>query len=71
MEVKRIARAVVNKKIVKYVLIIPRWESLIFLAILIWADVRPLGPAASNHVWSTNWVAIFWPKIKLSLGIIR
>lgn len=30
-----------------------------------------LGPIFSNHVWSTIWLAIFCPKIKLSLGADR
>lgn len=31
----------------------------------------PLGPAASNHVWSTSCVAIDCPKNRLSFGISR
>lgn len=32
------------------------------------ADVMALGPTFSNQVWSTSWLAINWPRIKLSFG---
>lgn len=30
-----------------------------------------LGPVFSNQVWSTIWLAIVWPRVKLILGIKR
>jgi len=36
-----------------------------------WAEVTILGPAFSNHVWSTVWEARDWPKIKPTLGVAR
>lgn len=57
----------VNKKIVKYVLIIPRWMSLVIFDIIIWVKASPFGPEISNHVWSSL-VAIDCPRVKLSFG---
>lgn len=39
-----------SRKIVRYVLIIPRWASLMVLVILICALDAPFGPMASNQV---------------------
>lgn len=30
-----------------------------------------LGPVFSSHVWSTIWLAIFWPRRRLSCGAWR
>lgn len=58
-------------KIIRYVLMIPRWASLVAADIFAWAEASPLGPAASNQDWSTSWLAIVWPKTRFSLGARR
>lgn len=32
---------------------------------------RNFGPAFSNQVWSTDWLAIFCPRVRLVLGARR
>lgn len=44
---------------------------LVEVASLIWAEDSPFGPAFSVHVWSTSWVAINCPRVRLSLGVSR
>lgn len=44
------ARALVSKNMVRYVLIIPRWALLVVVAILICVAASPFGPAVSSHV---------------------
>ena len=34
-------------------------------------ETRALGPVFSSQVWSTIWVAIVWPRTRLSLGAKR
>lgn len=34
-------------------------------------EVTVLGPTFSSHVWSTSWLAINWPRTRLSLGVKR
>lgn len=47
------ARIRVRRKIVRYVLIIPREMSFVTFAIVICVSARPFGPMASNHVLSS------------------
>lgn len=34
-------------------------------------EVTALGPVFSSQVWSTIWLAIVWPKTRLSFGVKR
>lgn len=34
-------------------------------------EVRAFGPTFSNQVWSTVWLAIICPRIRLTFGGIR
>lgn len=34
-------------------------------------EATALGPTFSSQVWSISWLAIAWPRIKLSLGMRR
>ena len=44
--------------------------SFVIFAKTVWVSARPFGPTVSSHVLS-NWVAIDWPRVKLSFGIRR
>lgn len=56
---------------VRYVLIIPCCVSLVSADIFSCIDETPLGPDASNHVWSASWLASVCPKIRLIFGVRR
>lgn len=43
----------VKRKIVRYVLIIPREMSFVSFAMVICVNARPFGPIASSHVLSS------------------
>lgn len=53
------------------VLIIPRCMLLVVVTRGIFKVTTALGPVFSNHVWSIIWLAIVWPKTRLSLGAKR
>lgn len=60
----------VRRKMVRYVLIIPREISFVTFAMVICVSARPFGPRASSHVLS-SWVAADCPRVSLSLGRSR
>lgn len=60
------ARAMMKKT--RYVAILPCCELLVVVTRGRLRDVRAFGPVFSSHVWSIVWLAITWPKIRLSLG---
>lgn len=65
-----VARIRVRRKMVRYVLIIPRVMSFVTFAMAICVSARPFGPIASSHVLS-SWVAADWPRVSLSFGRSR
>lgn len=64
-------RASVSKKKVRNVLIMPCWELLVVVTRGILREARALGPDFSSQVKSTIWLAIVWPRVKLSFGRVR
>lgn len=65
-----VARIRVRRKMVRYVLIIPRVMSFVIFAMAICVSARPFGPTVSSHVLS-SWVAADCPRVSLSFGISR
>lgn len=45
--------------------------SLVVVIIGLVAVTIAFGPTFSNHVWSTIWAAIFWPRVRTSFGARR
>lgn len=62
-----VAKIRVRRKMVRYVLIIPRVVSFIILAIVVCVVARLFGPMVSSHVLSSC-VAAAWPRVSLSFG---
>lgn len=67
----RVARARVSRKKVRYVLIMPCWELLVVVIRGILSEAVALGPVFSSQVKSIIWLAIVWPRVRLSLGSSR
>lgn len=65
-----VARIRVRRKMVRYVLIIPRVMSFVIFAMVICVSAKPFGPTVSSHVLS-SWVAADCPRVSLSFGISR
>lgn len=65
-----VARIRVRRKMVRYVLIIPRVISFVTFAITVCVSARPFGPMVSSHVLS-SWVAADCPRVSLSFGRSR
>lgn len=65
-----VARIRVKRKMVRYVLIIPREMLFVAFAIFFCVSARPFGPIVSSHVLS-SWVAADCPRVSLSFGISR
>lgn len=59
------------KKRERYVLTRPCWALLVAEIKGSWAEVTILGPAFSNHVWSTACEATDWPRTSPILGVVR
>lgn len=66
-----VASARERRKRARYVLIMPCWMLLVVEMRGRFKEDTALGPVFSNQVWSTIWLAIDWPSIKLSLGARR
>lgn len=64
------AKIIVRRKMVRYVLIIPRVMSFVIFAMVVCASPRPFGPIVSSHVLS-SWVAVDCPRVRFSFGRSR
>lgn len=60
----------VSRKMVRYVLIIPREMLFVISAMVFCVCARPFGPIVSSHVLS-SWVAADCPRVSFSFGMSR